>query len=72
MTKPNWQKDRQLRGINHSIRQDKESIYDLAHNAGKPMYSPQLKQYVSPKRGRHIDPESPEGKEIAKRYGIHD
>jgi len=72
MAKRDWRKDRKLRDINHGISQAKESLNDLTNGAGKPMWSDQLNQYVSPKRGKRIDPQSEQGKAIAKRYGIHD
>lgn len=63
--KRDWSKDRQLHKLSTILH--KESLNELTEGAGKPLWSKATQSFQTPKRGKRIDPNSPEGQAIIKR-----
>ncbi len=68
--KRDWRKDHAARKAARNLA-PKDSVYDLAHDAGKPLYSKAHKQMMVPETAKRIDPGSDEGKAIAARYNTN-
>lgn len=58
-----WRKDKMLKAT--SDWPPKDSVWDLANNAGKPMWSKSAGKLMPPSKAVRIDPKSPEGQAIA-------